>query len=386
MPQRLWRWSFPRPGDPGNQFDFLQQFRATRQFFDEHEAQIHRCRCQALFNSSPRTPLDPWQNEMVAVSCVRHGSMQGIHDLPGRDRTHDCRLLQSGKEINFVPSRRSPTRSAMRSALGTPEHATGNNALPPPFRQPEVHTSHAVACSQPVSLARCMLLCARDPIAVALQSDPMRALPDCEGVSAQSQHSPMSAFAHHAVAHDSSSAHRMCSAVWRSDPKPARDGGGRMGSTTDLLASTLRRPIRVSQEVPGPSPTTPSKSSVGGEARLSVATTIPSRRIRRGRASLLVQASRCVSDYCGYLALPGGRRGSATVQLERPSFQWLLSPRRAVDSRPLRYPCCSRSGALRNYDFQVPATHSWACRISRAWSPIPSPPVAVAEHRVSTST
>ncbi len=163
---------FRKAGDPGNQFDFLQQFRANGgKFFDDNmKAQIATdAGVKALINMLASNAASiPGNNEMGAVSLWAawlQGKVAMIYSWPPTGRM-TAGYSQSDKAINFVPQSTIADKVGYAVVPGNPEHATGyNKALSADSANPEAaYLFMQWACSPPVSLARCMLPYAlRDP-------------------------------------------------------------------------------------------------------------------------------------------------------------------------------------------------------------------------------
>jgi len=163
---------FRKAGDPGNQFDFLQQFRANGgKFFDENmKAQLATdAGMTALKNMLAANAASiPGNNELGAVSLWAawlQGKVAMIYSWPPTGRM-TAGYSQSDKAINFVPQSTIADKVGYAVVPGNPEHATGyNKALSADSANPEAaYLFMQWACSPPVSLARCMLPYAlRDP-------------------------------------------------------------------------------------------------------------------------------------------------------------------------------------------------------------------------------
>ena len=164
---------FRKAGSPGNQYDFLQQFRANggKFFDDDMKAQLASpAGVKTLKNMiAAEQGLDPRQQRArrrVALGGLAAG--QGRDDLLlAADRTHVRRTTRRAtRRSTSSRSRRSPARSATPSCRGNPEHATGyNKALAADSANPDAaYLFMQWAISPPVSLARVMLPYAlRDP-------------------------------------------------------------------------------------------------------------------------------------------------------------------------------------------------------------------------------
>ena len=163
---------FRKAGDPGNQFDFLQQFRANGgKFFDDNmKAQLATdAGIKSLTNMLAANAASiPGNNELDAVSLWAawlQGKVAMIYSWPPTGRM-TAGYSQSDKAINFVPQSTIADKVGYAVVPGNPEHATGyNKALSADSANPEAaYLFMQWACSPPVSLARCMLPYAlRDP-------------------------------------------------------------------------------------------------------------------------------------------------------------------------------------------------------------------------------
>ncbi len=163
---------FRKAGSPGNQFDFLQQFRANRgKFFDDDmKAQLASdAGVKTLQNMVAANAASiPGNNELDAVSLWAawlQGKVAMIYSWPPTGRM-TAGYSQSDKAINFVPQSTIADKVGYAVVPGNPEHATGyNKALS--ADSPNAEAAYLFmqwAVSPPVSLARVMLPYAlRDP-------------------------------------------------------------------------------------------------------------------------------------------------------------------------------------------------------------------------------
>ena len=163
---------FRKAGSPGNQFDFLQQYRANGGvFWDESmkaqlasEAGVRTLKNMLAANAASI----PGNNELDAVSLWAawlQGKVAMIYSWPPTGRM-TAGYSQSDKAINFVPQSTIADKVGYAVVPGNPEHATGyNKALAADSANPDAaYLFMQWACSPPVSLARCMLPYAlRDP-------------------------------------------------------------------------------------------------------------------------------------------------------------------------------------------------------------------------------
>jgi multiple sugar transport system substrate-binding protein len=167
---------FRKAGSPGNQFDFLQQYRANGgKFFDDNmKAQLaSEPGVKTLTNMLAANAASiPGNNELDAVSLWAawlQGKVAMIYSWPPTGRM-TAGYSQSDKAINFVPQSTIADKVGYAVVPGNPEHATGyNKALS--ADSPNAEAAYLFmqwACSPPVSLARCMLPYAlRDPYRIS---------------------------------------------------------------------------------------------------------------------------------------------------------------------------------------------------------------------------
>lgn len=163
---------FRKAGSPGNQFDFLQQFRANggKLFDDDMKA--------ALASDAGVTTLKnmiaanaasiPGNNELDAVSlwaAFLTGKVAMMYSWPPTGRMA-ANYSQSATAINFIPQSQVAGKIGYAVVPGNPEHATGfSKALAADSANPEAaFLTMQWMTSPPVSLARVMLPYAlRDP-------------------------------------------------------------------------------------------------------------------------------------------------------------------------------------------------------------------------------
>jgi multiple sugar transport system substrate-binding protein len=167
---------FRKAGSPGNQFDFLQQFRANGgQMFDENmKAQIASpAGIKTLQNMIAANAASiPGNNELDAVSlwaAFLTGKVAMIYSWPPSGRMA-ADYSQSATAINFIPHSQIAGKVGYAVVPGNPEHAVGyNKALSADSANPEAaYLFMQWVCSPPVSLARCMLPYAlRDPYRIS---------------------------------------------------------------------------------------------------------------------------------------------------------------------------------------------------------------------------
>ncbi|MEJ8573971.1 extracellular solute-binding protein [Microbaculum marinum] len=168
---------FRKAASPGNQFDFMQQFRANGgRFFDENmKADLaNEIGVRTLENMKAANAASiPGNNELDAVSLWAawlQGKIAMMYSWPPTGRM-SAGYSQSDKAISFIPQ--SSIAGKVGYAIvpgGHPEHAFGfNKALAADSENPEAaYLFMQWACSPPVSLARCMLPYAlRDPYRIS---------------------------------------------------------------------------------------------------------------------------------------------------------------------------------------------------------------------------
>lgn len=168
---------FRKAGSPGNQFDFMQQFRSNGgMFFDDNmKASIaNDVGVKTLNNMIAANKASiPGNEELDAVSlwvAWLQGKVAMIYSWPPTGRM-SAGYSQSDKAISFIPQ--SSIAGKVGYAIvpgGNPEHAFGfNKALAADSANLEAaYLFMQWACSPPVSLARCMLPYAlRDPYRIS---------------------------------------------------------------------------------------------------------------------------------------------------------------------------------------------------------------------------
>lgn len=163
---------FRKAGSPGNQFDFLQQFRANGgQLFDENmKAQLASpAGIKTLENMIAANAASiPGNNELDAVSlwaAFLTGKVAMIYSWPPTGRMA-ANYSQTATAINFIPQSQIAGKVGYAVVPGNPEHATGfNKALSADSANPDAaYLFMQWVTSPPVSLARVMLPYAlRDP-------------------------------------------------------------------------------------------------------------------------------------------------------------------------------------------------------------------------------
>jgi len=167
---------FRKAGSPGNQFDFLQQFRTNGgELFDENmKAQLASpAGVKTLQNMvAANNASIPGNNELDAVAvwaAFLQGKLAMIYSWPPTGRMA-ANYSQSAAAINFVPRSTIAGKVGYAVVPGNPEHATGfNKALSADSANPEAaYLFMQWVTSPPVSLARVMLPYAlRDPYRIS---------------------------------------------------------------------------------------------------------------------------------------------------------------------------------------------------------------------------
>jgi len=163
---------FRKAGSPGNQFDFLQQFRANGGvLFDEN------MKSQIASDAGVKTLQDmiaanaasiPGNNELDAVSlwaAFLTGKVAMIYSWPPSGRM-SAGYSQTAAAINFIPQSKIAGKVGYAVVPGNPEHATGfSKALSADSANADAaYLLMQWMTSPPVSLARVMLPYAlRDP-------------------------------------------------------------------------------------------------------------------------------------------------------------------------------------------------------------------------------
>ena len=168
---------FRKAGSPGNQFDFMQQFRSNGgAFFDDNmKASIASDIGVKTLNNmiAANKASIPGNEELDAVSlwvAWLQGKVAMIYSWPPTGRM-SAGYSQSDKAISFIPQ--SSIAGKVGYAIvpgGNPEHAFGfNKSLAADSANLEAaYLFIQWACSPPVSLARCMLPYAlRDPYRIS---------------------------------------------------------------------------------------------------------------------------------------------------------------------------------------------------------------------------
>ena len=168
---------FRKAGSPGNQFDFMQQYRANGGVFFDGDMKAMLASdagVKTLENMKAANAASiPGNNELDAVSlwvAWLQGKIAMIYSWPPTGRM-SAGYSQSDKAISFIPQ--SSIAGKVGYAIvpgGHPEHAFGfNKALAADSANPEAaYLFMQWACSPPVSLARCMLPYAlRDPYRIS---------------------------------------------------------------------------------------------------------------------------------------------------------------------------------------------------------------------------
>jgi multiple sugar transport system substrate-binding protein len=163
---------FRKAGSPGNQFDFLQQFRANggRLFDDDMKAALATDAGVTTLNNmiAANAASIPGNNELDAVSlwaAFLTGKVAMIYSWPPTGRMA-ANYSQSATAINFIPQSQIAGKVGYAVVPGNPQHATGfSKALAADSANPDAaFLTMQWMTSPPVSLARVMLPYAlRDP-------------------------------------------------------------------------------------------------------------------------------------------------------------------------------------------------------------------------------
>ena len=238
---------FRKAGSPGNQYDFLQQFRANGGvFFDDGmKAQLSSPAGMKTFENmlAANKASIPGNNELDAVSlwvAWLQGKVAMIYSWPPTGRM-TAGYSQSAKAINFIPQSTIADKVGYALVPGNPEHATGyNKALSADSANLDAaYLFMQWATSPPVSLARVMLPYAlRDPYRLShYKSDLYRSLfPTakeylvnlCNSANVGLLDMIMPGWQDYALSID-----RMCTSVWAgTDPKAALDTAAAEWNTT----------------------------------------------------------------------------------------------------------------------------------------------------------
>ena len=173
---------FRKAGAPGNQYDFLQQYRANGGVFfdDKMKAQLNSPAGVKTFQNmlAANKASIPGNDELDAVSvwvAWLQGKVAMIYSWPPTGRM-SANYSQSAKAINFVPQSLIAGKVGYALVPGNPEHATGyNKALAADSANAEAaYLFMQWATSPPVSLARCMLpYSLRDPYRLSHYKSPL---------------------------------------------------------------------------------------------------------------------------------------------------------------------------------------------------------------------
>jgi multiple sugar transport system substrate-binding protein len=248
---------FRKAGSPGNQFDFLQQFRANGgQLFDDN------MRSQITSEAGVKTFQDmiaanaasiPGNNELDAVSlwaAFLTGKVAMIYSWPPSGRM-SAGYSQTAEAINFIPKSEIAGKVGYAVVPGNPEHATGfSKALSSDSANPDAaYLLMQWMTSPPVSLARVMLPYAlRDPYRLShFKSDLYAQLwPDAKAYLVNLNNSANVALLDPIIpgAQDYFlTLDRMATSVWAgTDPKEAlATAAAEMDATTDRLGAESQK-------------------------------------------------------------------------------------------------------------------------------------------------
>ncbi|MEK1868520.1 MAG: extracellular solute-binding protein [Ensifer adhaerens] len=248
---------FRKAGSPGNQFDFLQQYRANggKLFGDDMKAGlVSDAGVKTLTNMLAANKASiPGNNELDAVSlwaAFLTGKVAMIYSWPPTGRMA-ANYSQSATAINFIPQSQIAGKVGYAVVPGNPEHATGyNKALSADSPNPDAaYLFMQWACSPPISLARCMLPYAlRDPYRIShFKSELYGALfPSAKEYLANLNNSAnvglldpiMPGAQDYFLSID-----RMCTAVWAgADPKASLEtAAAEWNETTDRLGADSQK-------------------------------------------------------------------------------------------------------------------------------------------------
>ncbi len=248
---------FRKAGSPGNQFDFLQQFRANggQLFDDDMRSQIaSEAGVKTLENMIAANAASiPGNNELDAVSlwaAFLTGKVAMIYSWPPSGRM-SAGYSQTAEAINFIPKSEIAGKVGYAVVPGNPEHATGfNKALSADSANPDAaYLLMQWMTSPPVSLARVMLPYAlRDPYRLShFTSDLYAQLwPDAKAYLVNLNNSANVALLDPIIpgAQDYFlTLDRMATSVWAgTDPKAALEtAAAEMNATTDRLGAESQK-------------------------------------------------------------------------------------------------------------------------------------------------
>lgn len=248
---------FRKAGSPGNQYDFLQQFRANNgKFFDgSMKAQLATPEgIKTLENMLAANKASiPGNNELDAVSLWAawlQGKVAMIYSWPPTGRM-TAGYSQSDKAINFIPQSIIADKVGYAIVPGNPEMATGyNKALAADSANPDAaYLFMQWAVSPQVSLSRVMLpYSLRDPYRLShyksdlyaslfpTAKDYLRNLNNSANVGLLDMIMP--GWQDYALSID-----RMCTSVWAgTDPKAALEtAAAEWDVTTDRLGKDSQK-------------------------------------------------------------------------------------------------------------------------------------------------
>lgn len=248
---------FRKAGSPGNQYDFLQQFRSNNgKFFDDSmKAQLATPEgIKTLENMLAANKASiPGNNELDAVSLWAawlQGKVAMIYSWPPTGRM-TAGYSQSDKAINFIPQSTIADKVGYAIVPGNPEHATGyNKALAADSANLDAaYLFMQWAVSPPVSLSRVMLpYSLRDPYRLShfksdlyaglfpTAKDYLRNLNNSANVGLLDMIMP--GWQDYALSID-----RMCTSVWAgTDPKAALEtAAAEWDVTTDRLGKDSQK-------------------------------------------------------------------------------------------------------------------------------------------------
>ena len=248
---------FRKAGSPGNQFDFLQQFRGNggKLFDDDMKAGLVSDAGVTTLNNmiAANNASIPGNNELDAVSlwaAFLTGKVAMIYSWPPSGRMA-AGYSQTAAAINFIPQSQIAGKVGYAVVPGNPELATGfNKALAADSANPDAaFLLMQWMTSPPVSLARVMLPYAlRDPYRLShFKSDLYAALwPDAKAYLVNLNNSANVAILDPIIpgAQDYFlSIDRMATSVWAgADPKTALEtAAAEWNDTTDRLGAEAQK-------------------------------------------------------------------------------------------------------------------------------------------------
>jgi multiple sugar transport system substrate-binding protein len=255
---------FRKAGSPGNQFDFLQQFRANGgQLFDENmRSQITSEAGVKTFENmiAANAASIPGNNELDAVSlwaAFLTGKVAMIYSWP--PRPDERRLLADRRGDQLHPEVGDRRQGRLRGRPGNPEHATGfNKGAVGRLRQPGCRLSPHAVDDVAAGVARPCHACPyalRDPYRLSHFVRPL-----CPALAGrQGYHQPQQLGQRRALDPIIPGAQDYFRPSTDGDlggPGPTRrkcwaTAAAEMDATTDRLGADRRRPTTPSSSLPG---------------------------------------------------------------------------------------------------------------------------------------